>query len=121
MGAEIPKEMEEQKTEVFRQLEELKSGCKPLTDICDNAEEKSKLISSGKWNLTALSQEIDSKITQEVLETYRKTAKFQFECGDYQRARDMLETYISLLAKPPSPDNTTEDDEIDDYKSNSKQ
>ena len=68
-----------------------------------------------------MSQEIDSKITQEVLETYRKTAKFQFECGDYQRARDMLETYISLLAKPPTPENTTEEEEIDDYKSNNKQ
>lgn len=120
-SAEIPQEMEEQKNEVFRQLEELQSGCKPLTDMCDNAEEKSKLISSGKWSLASLSEEVDSNITPEVLETYRKTAKFQFECGDYQRARDMLETYISLLAKPPSPDNTTEDDEIDDYKSNSKQ
>ena len=39
-SAEIPQEMEEQKTEVFRQLEELQSGCKPLTDVCDNAEEK---------------------------------------------------------------------------------
>lgn len=39
-SAEIPGEMEEQKTEVFKQLEELKSGCKPLTDICDNEEEK---------------------------------------------------------------------------------
>lgn len=120
-SAEIPQEMEAQKIEVFKQLEELQSGCKPLTDICDNAEEKAKLISSGKWNLAALSQETNSKITPEVLETYRETAKFQFECGDYQRARDMLETYISLLSKPPAPEKTTDDDEIDDYKNNNKQ
>eukprot|EP00535_Pseudo-nitzschia_heimii_P008852 CAMPEP_0197188438 /NCGR_PEP_ID=MMETSP1423-20130617/17788_1 /TAXON_ID=476441 /ORGANISM="Pseudo-nitzschia heimii, Strain UNC1101" /LENGTH=510 /DNA_ID=CAMNT_0042640263 /DNA_START=178 /DNA_END=1710 /DNA_ORIENTATION=- len=120
-SAEIPQEMEEQKSEVFRQLEELQSGCKPLTDICDNEEEKSKLISSGKWSLAALSQDVDSKITPEVLETYRKTAKFQFECGDYQRARDMLEIYISLLAKSPAPENKNEEDDADDYKSHNKQ
>merc|ERR1711935_902154 len=119
-SAEIPQEMEEQKTGVFKQLEDLESGCKPLTDICANGEEKKKLISSGKWSLASLSQSVDSKITSEVLEIYRKTSKFQFECGNYQRARDMLETYISLLAKPPTPENSTEEDEVDDYKSNNK-
>jgi len=120
-AAKIPEEMEEQKTQVFKQLEELESGCKPLADLCNNEEEKKKLISSGKWSLAALSQEADLNITPEVLEIYRKTAKFQFECGDYQTARDMLENYISLLAKSPAPQNSTEDDEMDDYKSNNKQ
>ncbi|VEU40790.1 unnamed protein product [Pseudo-nitzschia multistriata] len=119
-SAEIPAEMEEQKTQVFKQLEELESGCKPLTDLCNNEEEKTKLVSSGKWSIAALSQEADLNITPEVLEIYRKTAKFQFECGNYQRARDMLENYISLLAKPPGPDSAG-DEEMDDYKTNSKQ
>lgn len=119
-SAEIPEEMQAQKTEVFKQLEELQAGCKPLTEICDNEEEKTKLVSNGKWNLASLS-EINSSITSEVLETYRKTAKFQFECGDYKQARDMLETYISLLAKPPAPEKAAEEDEGDDYKSNKKQ
>ena len=39
-SAEIPEEMQTQKTEVFKQLEELQAGCKPLTDICDDEEEK---------------------------------------------------------------------------------
>ena len=39
-SAEIPEEMQAQKTEVFKQLEELQAGCKPLTEICDNEEEK---------------------------------------------------------------------------------
>ena len=86
-----------------------------------NIRIQTKLVSSGKWNLTVLSEEVDSSITPEMLEIYRKTAKFQFECGDYQRARDMLETYISLLAKPPTPENNAEEDEIDDYKSNKNQ
>lgn len=39
-SAEIPKEMEERKTQVFKELEELESGCKPLTELCANEEEK---------------------------------------------------------------------------------
>mmetsp|Transcript_50902 Transcript_50902/g.58852 ORF Transcript_50902/g.58852 Transcript_50902/m.58852 type:complete len:516 (+) Transcript_50902:109-1656(+) len=121
-SAEIPAEMEEQKTQVFKQLEELEHGCKRLTDLCNNKEEKTKLISEGQWNIAALSQKADLNITTEVLEIYRKTAKFQFECGDYQRARDMLENYISLLAKPPAPANSNEDDEMEDsYKNQNKQ
>lgn len=47
-SAEIPGEMEAQKTEVFKQLEELEAGCKALTDICSNEEEKvSNVIFSG--------------------------------------------------------------------------
>jgi len=122
-SADIPEEMEKQKTEVFKQLEELEHGCKPLTELCDNEEEKTKLMSEGQWNIAALSQKTDlNVITNEVLESYRKTAKFQFECGNYQRSRDMLENYISLCAKPPAPVNSTEDDEMDDgYKKQAKQ
>ena len=39
-GATVPKEMEEQKNQVFKTREELEKGCKPLADLCDNAEEK---------------------------------------------------------------------------------
>ena len=81
---------------------------------------KTKLVSSGKFNLASLS-ETNSSITSEVLETYRKTAKFQFECGNYKSARDMLENYISLLAKPPAPEKAADEDEGDDYKSNKQQ
>jgi len=121
-SAEIPEEMEEQKAQVFKQLEELEHGCKRLTDLCNDEEEKTKLISAGQWDIAALSQKADLKITNEVLEIYRKTAKFQFECGNYQRARDMLENYISLLAKPPAVANSNEDDEMEDsYKNQNKQ
>ena len=38
--AATPKDMEEQKAQVFKQLEDLEKGCKPLSDLCSNAEEK---------------------------------------------------------------------------------
>jgi translation initiation factor 3 subunit E len=39
-GAAAPKEMEEQKNQVFKQREELENSCKPLSDLCNNEEEK---------------------------------------------------------------------------------
>ena len=39
-GAAVPKEMEEQKNNVLKQLEELESQCKALQELCANEEEK---------------------------------------------------------------------------------
>jgi len=52
----------------------------------------------------------DLSITEETIETYRQLAKYNYECGDYQAARDMLENYISLFAKPPPPSKDEEDE-----------
>lgn len=38
--APVPPEMEEQKSKVYQTLEELRSGCKVFTDLCENAEER---------------------------------------------------------------------------------
>lgn len=72
---------------------------------------QNKLIASGKWNVAALSQLEDSKITPDVVETYRMLARYNFDCGDYQSARDMLDNYLSLHAKAPAPKLTDEDEE----------
>lgn len=58
----------------------------------------------------ALSQIEDSKITPDVVENYRQLARYNFDCGDYQSARDMLDNYLSLFAKPPAPSVTDEDE-----------
>ena len=52
-------------------------------------------------------------MTQETIDAYYKFAKFNFNCGDYQTGRDMLENYISLYASPPKP--RKEEDEGDEY------
>lgn len=36
----VPPEMEQQKTEVYQRLEELRKGCKPLDELCQNKEER---------------------------------------------------------------------------------
>ena len=40
-------------------------------------------------------------IDANVIETYRQLAKFNFDCGDYQTAKDMLSNIVSLSAMPP--------------------
>lgn len=54
------------------------------------------------------------EITPETISTYYKFAKFNFDCGDYQQGRDMLENYISLFASPPKQRKDGEGDGDDD-------
>jgi len=108
----VPPEMEEQKIQVYKRMEELRIGCEPLTSLCNNPEERKKLAASGDWNVAALSQKTDLKITPEVVETYRELGRYNFDCGDYMAARDMLDNYISLFAKPPAPAVVHDDDDM---------
>merc|ERR1712196_552859 len=96
--SEIPKEMEEQKANVYKTLEDLEQGCKALHDLCGNEDEKMKLVAGKKWSVVALAQIPQYNVTPEVVETYRQHAKFKFDCGDYQASRNMLANYISLFA-----------------------
>lgn len=54
-------------------------------------------------------------VTDEVVEIYREHAKFKFDCGDYQAAKDMLTNYISLFAKAPKQKTNAEDEELLNY------
>jgi len=108
----VPLEMEEQKKHVYKRLEELRTGCSPLDELCRDEEKRAKLVASGQWNVDSLSSMATLDIDAEVVETYRELARYNFDCGDYQAARNMLENYISLFASPPAPSVTNEDDEL---------
>mmetsp|Transcript_8679 Transcript_8679/g.12652 ORF Transcript_8679/g.12652 Transcript_8679/m.12652 type:complete len:523 (-) Transcript_8679:71-1639(-) len=97
-SAEVPEEMEQQKAAVYEKLEALRIGCSTLDDLCKNAEERKKLVDSRQWNISGLS---NRGIAPEMVEKYRQFAKFNYDCGDYQTARDMITTYISFYALPP--------------------
>jgi translation initiation factor 3 subunit E len=61
---------------------------------------QAKLTSTGSWNVAGL---LSSKqITSETVELYRKLAHYNFDCGDYQAAREKLTNYISFFASPPA-------------------
>lgn len=116
LDAEIPLEMEEQKSKVYEKMAELKSdkGCKAFEDLFANDEVRNKLIRDNEWNLAALSTNSEYDITPEVIDTYRQLAKFNFDCGDYRSSGDMLTKILSLYAVPPLPKDDKDGEDIDD-------
>jgi len=121
--AVIPEEMEVQKAVVFEKLEELREGCAALEALMHDLDQRTKLVKEGQWNMEGICAMTSLNITLEVVETYRQLAKFNFDCGDYQSARNMLENLITLYASPPLPKEETQDDQVDmddDRNSNNK-
>mmetsp|Transcript_25161 Transcript_25161/g.54218 ORF Transcript_25161/g.54218 Transcript_25161/m.54218 type:complete len:519 (+) Transcript_25161:152-1708(+) len=112
--ATIPQEMEDQKAGVFKELEELKEGQMKFDELCRNEELRASLVNSNQWNVESLTSMVTHDITPETIATYYKFAKFNFDCGDYQQGRDMLENFISLYASPPKQRKEGEGDE-DEY------
>lgn len=118
--AEIPAEMEDQKAGVFRQIEELREGQMKFDDLCRNEEARASLVNSNQWNVKSLTSMATYEITPETIASYYKFAKFNFDCGDYQQGRDMLENYISLHASPPKQRKDGEGEDEDDEYGNNK-
>ena len=104
----IPQEMEDQKANVLKTLDELKAdvGCKAFEELCNgngnnSNEQRNKLVRNGQWNVESIKAASGLDIDANVIETYRQLAKFNFDCGDYQTAKDMLSNIVSLSAMPP--------------------
>eukprot|EP00594_Rhizosolenia_setigera_P019307 CAMPEP_0178956280 /NCGR_PEP_ID=MMETSP0789-20121207/10137_1 /TAXON_ID=3005 /ORGANISM="Rhizosolenia setigera, Strain CCMP 1694" /LENGTH=516 /DNA_ID=CAMNT_0020638133 /DNA_START=96 /DNA_END=1646 /DNA_ORIENTATION=+ len=116
---DVPKEMEEQKEKVFVKLEELRGGCQAFDELWRLDGKKQELMQSGHWNLKGL--EAKANISSDVIENYRLLAKFNYDCGDYQTARDMLQCYLSLFASPPSNSDDNADQEDGDTSKDDKQ
>merc|ERR1719491_1614225 len=70
-------------------------------DLCRIESLRANLVNSNQWNVESLTSMTIYGITPETIATYYKFAKFNFDCGDYQQGRDMLDNYISLYASPP--------------------
>mmetsp|Transcript_32599 Transcript_32599/g.48632 ORF Transcript_32599/g.48632 Transcript_32599/m.48632 type:complete len:521 (-) Transcript_32599:58-1620(-) len=113
-NAQIPQEMEDQKAGVFKKLEELKDGQAAFEELCRNEEARANLVSSNQWNVQSITSNASYGITAETIDNYYKFAKFNFDCGDYQQGRDMIENYLSLFASPPKQRKEDGDDEDDE-------
>ncbi|EED95284.1 hypothetical protein THAPSDRAFT_27083 [Thalassiosira pseudonana CCMP1335] len=84
-NAEIPKDMEDQKVEVFRELEELREGQMKLDELFRNEEVRANLVQNNQWNVKSLIAATSYGITSDTIAAYYKFAKFNFDCGDYQQ------------------------------------
>jgi len=63
----------------------------PLLQVCQNAELIEQLKAEKKWTLRDL--EASHGVAPESLDTLYKYAKFQFDCGNYSGAADILFHY----------------------------
>lgn len=75
---------------------------------------QANLVQNNQWNVKSLIAATSYGITSDTIAAYYKFAKFNFDCGDYQQGRDMLENYISLFASPPKQTKEGEDEDDDD-------
>ena len=82
---------------------------------------KATLVSNNQWNVKSLTSMQEFGITPEAISTYYKFAKFNFDCGDYQQGRDMIENYISLFATPPKQRKDDDDDDGERGSSNKEE
>lgn len=112
----IPAEMEEQKAAVLKQLEDWKNddGCKAFEELCQDDAQRLSLVKKGLWNVAGITSSSNNSVNKDVIETYRKLAKFNFDCGDYQTSEKMLTNVISLYAMPPLPKEEDENDIVVD-------
>jgi len=117
--APIPEEMEVQKAGVFARLEELREGQAAFDELCRNEEARSALVHNNQWNVASLTTDaaLSAKhnITPTTLAAYHEFAKFNFDCGDYQTSRDMLENYLSLFASPPKQRRAEDEQDDNDH------
>jgi translation initiation factor 3 subunit E len=76
--------------------------------------QQANLVNSNQWNVQSLTSMATYGITAETIDNYYKFAKFNFDCGDYQQGRDMIENYLSLFASPPKQRKDDGGDDDDD-------
>ena len=51
-------------------------------------------------------------VTEEMVEAFRQLARFNFDCGDYEQAKQQLAYYIALKANPPAKQNAEDDEDM---------
>lgn len=95
-------------------MEVLREGQTAFDDLSRDEEVRNNLVNNNQWNYKSLTSMATYNITPEILANYYKFAKFNFDCGDYQQSRDMLECYLSLFASPPKQRKEGEGEEEDD-------
>lgn len=99
----VPAEMEQKRAAVLERLEELKGVCADLEQLLNDSSRRAELEQKGDWNVAGLSQ---IGISPSVVSSYREYSKFQYDCGDYHTAGNMISVIIGLHATPSEDSNS---------------
>ncbi|CAG9463873.1 unnamed protein product [Pedinophyceae sp. YPF-701] len=91
---EVPQELTKRRPEVIANLRRLEEKARPMIQFLSNAELVSRLRKDKTFNLQFLHEEFS--IGPEQIDALYQFAKFQYECGNYQQAAELLDRYITL-------------------------
>lgn len=97
-SSEAPAELTQQRTQVLDKLNELQSQAQNIVDCLSNPSLVSQLRGDKHANLKLLSDE--HGIGTADIECLYRYARFQYECGNYEAASELLYHYRSLCTNP---------------------
>jgi len=97
---DAPKAMETRRDAVLDTLDAQEAETATLREFFADEATIADLQANGKFNPEYLEQH--HGISTEMLNGYYKFAKFQYECGDYETAREMLSNYLNLTQSATS-------------------
>ncbi|WIA30440.1 hypothetical protein OEZ86_000524 [Tetradesmus obliquus] len=91
---EVPATMMERRTEVVNRLRSLQKAVDPIIGCLSNSNVIRNFRHDRAFNLQFLKEEFD--IGPEQIEALYQFAKFQFDCGNYSMASELLQAYKPL-------------------------
>lgn len=95
---EVPVEMKERRTEVVARLRSLQADVDQLIQCLSNPNVIRNFRQDKSFNLQFLKE--DYQIGPENVEALYQYAKFQFDCGNYSMAAELLQPYRTLCTEP---------------------
>ena len=97
-----PTELEERMDEVFEAMEALEAKIQCVAEVLEDAEAVEQMKRDGSY--TAADLEAKHGITAANWADYLEFAKFLYECGDYEGAREVTMQWVSHTPRPrPAP------------------
>ncbi|KAL3993698.1 eIF3 subunit 6 N terminal domain family protein [Acanthocheilonema viteae] len=95
---EVPKELEQRKVEILSQREKLKVKVDPVVEILESESVKAMMDSHELTNNRILEYvTANHGLTEEMLDSLFRYAKFQYECGNYSAASLCLDYYRNII------------------------
>ncbi|GIL46995.1 hypothetical protein Vafri_3839 [Volvox africanus] len=91
---DVPQEMKERRTQVVARLRQLQADVDPIIKCLQNRHVVDKFRQDKSFNLQFLQEEF--QIGAEHVEALYQYARFQFNCGNYSLAAELLQSYRTL-------------------------
>jgi len=89
-----PPQMTERRQAVVEAMKSLTAGAQPLLTVVNDATLLAELKESKSFNIAYL--EVNHGVTPAVLDNFFAYGKFQFECGNYEKAQSIMALYREL-------------------------